>query len=212
LLQAHPERAPGFRPEDLAGVAVPATLNEIVWERLGPFMDDAREALTVGAVIGRRFRFDVLAGALQWREERLQSVIEQLVAHRLIVESEEDRDELYCFRHRLVQEALSLVMLGWLAVHAGEVTTGAARLELARALLDEQELPVERGAEVFHAGVRALDAAREHQRARAWVHAALEYARVHGARGDLPFTALMRRQCSGERANGRAPRASRRRR
>src|SRR5688572_4598476 len=112
LTQAHPERAPGFRPEDLTGVALPATLNEIVWERIGPLSEDAREALTVASIVGRRFRFDVLAGALQWREERLLPVIEELVTRRIVVEGEQDHDETYFFRHSLVQEVLYASTIG----------------------------------------------------------------------------------------------------
>jgi ATP/maltotriose-dependent transcriptional regulator MalT len=88
-------------------------------------------------------------------------------------------------RDDCAEEALSLVMLGWVAIHSGQIATGSSRLELARALLSEQPLPVDRAAEVYHTGIRALEAAREHHRARAWVDAALAYARAHGAHADL---------------------------
>ena len=82
------------------------------------------------------------------------------------------------------EEALSLVMLGSLAVHSAQVTTGIARLELARALLEEEPLPPERAAEVLRAGVRALEAAHEHEHAAHWVDAGLAYAHQHGALAD----------------------------
>ena len=394
LLEALPERAPHFRAEDLAGTAAPTTLHEAVWERLGPLSGDARDALTVAAVVGRRFRFDVLAAALDWSEERLLRAVEQLVAHRLIEESDDTMGEAFTFHHSLVQEvlyastigrrrrvwhrrvaaalegvgrtdalphttlahhfelggdpekarvhmvlagdeaarlcawkeaesmyeaalaklereggdpaaeadilermaevawwqnrlsaleqysgealairrtlgdrpraamllrrlanldayqrgavdramralhealelladedvdrsvvlndlgrlhllrgeyeragalleeslafsvhrgdcseeALSLVMLGWIAIHCAEIAKGISRLDLARALLAEEAVPIERAAQVFHAGIRALEAAREHLPARDWVEAAIAYAREHGARGDL---------------------------
>jgi DNA-binding CsgD family transcriptional regulator len=392
LLRTHSETTGPLRASDLAATA-PATLHEIVWERLAPLSSDAREALTAAAVIGRRFRFDVLAAALEWSEERMLSVLEQLVALRMVVESTESGEEWYSFRHSLVQEviygaaigrrrrlwhlrvasaleaahadglphtvlahhytrggdlqkarvhtllagdeaarlcawkdaestyeaalvlleraggdreveaailerladvawwqdrigaaeqalndalgirralgeprraatllrrlaniaayqradlprallllrealdllernaadrvyilndlgrlhvrqgnwveagslfeealgasgahgdcaeeALSLVMLGWLSIQRADIAAGKARLELARALLAEDTLPVERAAEVYHAGIRALEAAREHQSAREWVDAALAFATERGARGDL---------------------------
>lgn len=394
LAEAHPGRGPDFLAADLDDLHLPATLHEMVWERLAPLTEDAREALTAAAVAGRRFRFDVLAGALRWDEERLLDAIERPVARRIILEDPDEAEETYSFRHSLVQEvlygstigrrrrlfhrrvagvleaiggsdalphtalahhyslggepekarahtvlagdeaarlcawkdaesmyeealaalereggdpaaeadilermadvawwqnripsleqyarealalrrelghvraaamllrrlanldayqhgdraaamaalrealdllgdddaeravilndmgrlhlaggefddaaglferslvlsggrgdcaeeALSLAMLGRLAIHAGAVATGTARLQLARALLQEQAVPAERGAEVFHAGIRALDAAREHAHAGEWVDAALEYARAHGATADL---------------------------
>lgn len=395
LVRSCPGRLTDLHSADLINATPPATLHEIIWERVSPLSDEAREALVVAAVIGRRFRFDVLAAALQWPEERLLPIIEELIDQRIVVENSEVPDENYAFRHSLMQEvlysstigrrrrswhrrvaaaletvrdtaelphtmlahhyslggdlqrarvhstlagdeavrlcawkdaeamyeaalaalereggdpaaeadilermadvawwqnridaveqyssealairralgdrqraamllrrlanleayqrgemqralrllnealtlledtesaervfvlndlgrlllrhgdweqagylcvqsleisarrgdcaeeALSLVMLGWLAIHAGQIATGSSRLELARALLSEQPLPVERAAEVYHTGIRALEAAREHHRAREWVAAALAYAREHGAHADL---------------------------
>lgn len=378
-----------------ANLVTPPTLRDVVWERLSRLTPEARAALSVAAVIGRRFRFDVLAAALGWPEERLLRAIEELTAQGIVVEHTDPVEESYSFRQNLVQEvlygstigrrrrllhgqvanaletsgakgglphtmlahhyglagdpqrarvhgvlagdeaarlcawkdaqalyetalaalereggdanveaeilermadvawwqnrldafdqyllsalairralhqpnhaatllrrlanmaayqrgdieramqmlnealvlvkaensaehvfvlndlgrlqvrngeweeanrlferslgasaargdcaeeALSLVMLGWLSVHRGDIPAGCERLELARALLNEENLPIDRGAEVYHAGIRALVAAREHRRAREWVEAALAYAREHGAQGDL---------------------------
>jgi DNA-binding CsgD family transcriptional regulator/tetratricopeptide (TPR) repeat protein len=82
------------------------------------------------------------------------------------------------------EEALALVNLGRIAIAEGEVATGVQRLELARALLHEEEMPIERAAEVFHAGIRVLDAAREHARAQEWVNAGVGFAAANKLRGD----------------------------
>ena len=90
----------------------PPTLHDIVWDRLAPLAPESREALTVAAVIGRRFRFDVLTAALDWPEERLLGTLEDLVERRIVVEHTEGADESYSFRHSLVQEVLYGSTLG----------------------------------------------------------------------------------------------------
>jgi DNA-binding NarL/FixJ family response regulator len=393
LAQGDAAASTPLSPADLDRIPLPTTLHELVWDRLAPLPSDAREAIAVAAVIGRRFRFEILLSALRWPAERLLAAIELLVTQCVIVEAREEGDEQYAFRHSLVQEvlyastigrrrrewhrrvaaaleqtggdgglphtalahhysngddlerarvhllaagdeaaalcawkdaeamyeqalaalersggdalaeadilermadvagwqdhtsavaqyagealsirracghhrqaatllrrlasidayqrgdhgsavsrlhealelvtdssaeyacllndlgrlhmrqmehataealferaltaagrradcaeeALSLVMLGALAMDRAEVTTGMARLELALALLKDESLTVERRAEVFHAGLRALDAVRRHADVRAWVDAALAFAEQHDARGD----------------------------
>ncbi|HEY0673724.1 MAG TPA: AAA family ATPase [Longimicrobiales bacterium] len=82
------------------------------------------------------------------------------------------------------EEALALVNLGRIAIAEGKVAVGVQRLELARALVHEEDMPIERAAEVFHAGIRVLDGAREHARAQEWVDAGLRFATKHRLRGD----------------------------
>lgn len=100
-----------------------------------------------------------------------------------------------------VETALSLVMLGRLAVHAGQIGAGRARLELARALFADSELPIARGTEVLHIGICALDAAREHGAAGEWLGDALNFAERRGAWGELAvfraYDAAVRR-CAGD--------------
>jgi DNA-binding NarL/FixJ family response regulator len=82
------------------------------------------------------------------------------------------------------EEALALVNLGRIAIAGGQVAIGVQRLELARALVDEEDMPIERAAEVFHAGIRVLDGAREHAQAQEWVDAGVRFAARHRLRGD----------------------------
>lgn len=82
------------------------------------------------------------------------------------------------------EEAFALVNLGRIAIAGGAVATGVQRLELARALLAEDEMPIERAAEIYHAGIRVLDAAREHARAQQWVDAGLQFAGARKLPGD----------------------------
>jgi DNA-binding CsgD family transcriptional regulator/tetratricopeptide (TPR) repeat protein len=83
------------------------------------------------------------------------------------------------------ETALSLVMLGRIAVHQGQVARGRARLELGRSLVADSELPAARGAEVLQIGIGAFDAAREHLAASEWVSEAIHFAESRGAWGEL---------------------------
>jgi DNA-binding NarL/FixJ family response regulator/tetratricopeptide (TPR) repeat protein len=393
LFEMRPEHWPHYSAEDVAEVTIPTTVSEMVQERLTPLSDDARDALLVASVIGRRFSFDLLCSVIEWPEARLLGAIEELVAHGFLTEIG-GAEEVFAFRHSLVQEviygsaigrrrrvwhrrvatvleqsaratalphatlahhyqlggestqarmhlvlsgdeaarlcawkdaeamyeqalsmaeeqnadaetqvvilerlsevawwqnrvsaveqyagealavcralgdraraarllrrlanldayqggdfrkaftrlqealqlvegdagdaavilndvgrlqfmrgewsqaassfervlpltiqrgdcaeeAFALVNLGRIAVGAGNVMTGVHRLELARALVAEDQMHIERAAEVYHAGIRVLDAAREHPRAREWLAAAVEFAETHKMPGDL---------------------------
>lgn len=109
LAEEHPDRFPELRPSDLAAVSIPATIQEAVLERIEPLGGQALQALSLAAVIGRSFRFEVLAAALKWPESRLLPVIETLVEHRMLEEDEIDR---FQFRHGLVQEVLYTSAIG----------------------------------------------------------------------------------------------------
>lgn len=82
------------------------------------------------------------------------------------------------------EEALALAGSGELAVRRGAVADGIAQLEGARALVSAGGVALERASCVHRAGVRALETAREHERALAWVAGAIAYAERHGVVGD----------------------------
>ncbi|MBW3555215.1 MAG: AAA family ATPase, partial [Gemmatimonadetes bacterium] len=133
LVQTRPQSFPAFDAEDLADAALPATINDIVLSRIEPLGPDAVEALQVAAVIGRRFRFDVLAAALDWPDDRLLPVVERAMGQRILVEEQGGAEEAYAFRHSLAQEVLYGATIGrrkrvWhRRVAAALETTDAAR-------------------------------------------------------------------------------------
>lgn len=127
--------------------------------------DDVRERALIFNDLGR---LSVKRG--EWREARV--LFESSLALR---PAGEDCSE----------EALALAMLGSLSVHEAKIETGWQRLEIARALMHDHTVHANRTADVYHAGIRALEAAREHQRARIWVTDAIAYADRRGAVDEL---------------------------
>lgn len=112
LAHERPEQHPDYTPADLADAGVPPTIHEIVLGRIEPMGEDTVEALTVAAVIGRRFRFDTLQHALDWSENRLLPIVEGLVRHRILVELSGRSEDRFAFRHSLVQEVLLAGVIG----------------------------------------------------------------------------------------------------
>lgn len=112
ILQSTSHVKESLTPAEIEAIPLPGTVHELVWERVGRLSADAREAVTVAAVIGRRFRFDVLGAAMRWPPERLLKVIEELVAHHVVAETRDDDVEYYTFQHSLVQEVLYASTIG----------------------------------------------------------------------------------------------------
>ncbi len=87
----------------LADLAVPHTLQGVLLarlDRLGP----AKAVAQVAAVIGRDFRFDLLAEVSGLEPDTLRALLDRLSDCDLLVEVAKDPDERYSFRHILIQE------------------------------------------------------------------------------------------------------------
>lgn len=83
------------------GLPVPAALTAAVRARLNHVPADARDALDVAAVLGRRFDFETLLDVTKADEESLSRSVEMLVQRRLLREEE---DGGYDFAHEKVRE------------------------------------------------------------------------------------------------------------
>jgi len=88
-----------------AGSRVPASVREVIAQRVGRLPDAARKALDVAAVIGRRFSLDVLVPAGDMSVVAAIEAMEAATAARLVDEDPEAIDH-YRFVHALVSEAL----------------------------------------------------------------------------------------------------------
>src|SRR5262249_52956189 len=65
-----------------------------------------RETLTLAAVIGQQFTFDVLLKASGLDEEGLLDLIEEWLRAHLIVERRQGREEVYRFQHAQIRAVL----------------------------------------------------------------------------------------------------------
>jgi DNA-binding CsgD family transcriptional regulator len=82
---------------------LPRSLYEAVRERLAGVGPAARELLTLAAVVGRRFDFELLQQLAQVDEGTLLALVKELVAARLVIEESPDR---FAFRHALTRQAV----------------------------------------------------------------------------------------------------------
>ncbi|MGH7337209.1 MAG: ATP-binding protein, partial [Myxococcota bacterium] len=96
----------GAAAADLRTTELPATISETILARVEALGARAFEVLSVAAVVGRRVSFDLLKEVTGIEEEELLGVVEQLVAHQLLVEGGAPGREAYAFRHLLTQEVL----------------------------------------------------------------------------------------------------------
>ena len=95
-------------PRPTAEWHVPRSLQDVVQQRVGRLSPTAREVLTLAAVIGRRFDFDLLRRLAQVDERTLLSLIKELIAAQLVVE--ESREQ-FAFRHALIRQAVYAELL-----------------------------------------------------------------------------------------------------
>jgi DNA-binding CsgD family transcriptional regulator len=85
-------------------VAVPETLEDAILRRIGRLSPDAQAVARAGAVIGRRFVPEVLAGILGRPVDAIEASLRELEEHG-VVEPPGIRG-LYDFRHQLLRDAL----------------------------------------------------------------------------------------------------------
>ena len=93
----------GWSREDLRCPRVPRSVHDAVQQRLKTLSGPARDVLTLAAVAGRRFDFDLLRTLSGRDEAALLHLMKELVAARLVVEESGDR---FVFRHALTREAI----------------------------------------------------------------------------------------------------------
>jgi DNA-binding CsgD family transcriptional regulator len=87
---------------------IPRSVHDAVRQRLTPLSDAARDALTLAAVAGRQFEFDLLRALAGHGEEALLALMKELIAAQLVVEDSGDR---FVFRHALMREAIRAGLL-----------------------------------------------------------------------------------------------------
>ncbi|MHB8463315.1 MAG: ATP-binding protein [Acidimicrobiales bacterium] len=84
-------------------VSVPEGVRDVVGRRLNRLSTCANETLSVGAVVGREFDVDVLAGVVDATDDAMLDALDEAVRARLVEETGVDR---YRFAHALVRTTL----------------------------------------------------------------------------------------------------------
>ena len=107
LRHAEP-RAPrdALSEDDLAQMGVPREVEEVIVRRLGRLDPSIGDVLTAAAVIGRQFRFEVLAAGLDRPTEDVLDALEAAMAAGLVLEHSEPPVGRFSFCHALVRETL----------------------------------------------------------------------------------------------------------
>ena len=86
-------------------MGIPEGVREVIGRRLSRLSDDANQALTVAAVIGREFDLDVLATIVERSADDLFETMEDAVRARIVTEAQHGLDR-YRFAHALIRETL----------------------------------------------------------------------------------------------------------
>jgi tetratricopeptide (TPR) repeat protein len=82
---------------------IPRSLQDTVQQRTAQLSAAARRLLTLAAVTGRRFDFDLLRQIMQCDEEQMFLLIKDLIAAQLVTE---ESDERFAFRHELTRQVI----------------------------------------------------------------------------------------------------------
>ena len=92
----------------LGMLRLPRSVQVAVQRRLDALSPPAREVITLAAVAGRRFDFNLLQVLTGFAEPELLRLIKELIAAQLVVEESAD---LFAFRHELTRQAVEADLL-----------------------------------------------------------------------------------------------------
>jgi DNA-binding SARP family transcriptional activator/regulation of enolase protein 1 (concanavalin A-like superfamily) len=85
---------------------VPPSVKVTIGRRLQRLAVESRETLTLAAMIGPQFPFELLLAASGVGEERLLEIVEEWLGAHLVVEQRLGREEVYRFQHALIRDVL----------------------------------------------------------------------------------------------------------
>jgi class 3 adenylate cyclase/tetratricopeptide (TPR) repeat protein len=179
---------------DLASVGLPASVREVVAQRVRRLGDDVVHVLTVASVIGREFDLALLAPAAERSELEVLEALEMATERAVVAELDGSPDR-FTFTHALFQhtlyEELSSTRRSRLHRHIGELLEGVCGSEpgdrigeLANhwvAAIRPTELTKALGY-VRQAGEWALTSSAPDEAAR-WFEQARELLEAHGSEG-----------------------------
>lgn len=98
--------AGGWERKKIEEIDVPQSIKEVIGRRLERVSEPCQRALSLAAVIGRRFHFEVLQAVGELREEELLDALEEAMRAQLVREEREVGEVVYDFVHALIREVL----------------------------------------------------------------------------------------------------------
>jgi DNA-binding CsgD family transcriptional regulator len=94
--------------KDISQLHIPRTIQDVVQRRAQLLDEPTLQALTLAAVMGRRFDFGLLQEMLGVNEGELMAMLKNLIKAQLVVEETADQ---FAFRHALTREAVYATLL-----------------------------------------------------------------------------------------------------
>ena len=185
---------------------LPKTISEGVLERVDRLSGEHAEILRAAAVLGRRFRHDVLARMTGAGVEALGNALAAAVWAQLVEETDADAG-LYRFRHALTRDAVYEDLgprrrpLHAAAARALAEFPGTPAAELCRHLLAARDF--DSAAPLFLRAAEEAEAAYSHEDAAEIYAKALEYSHGEPAQGELECRLGASRLQQGEVAEAR---------
>jgi|GEM_PF-3151529 len=96
----------GFEMEEES--EIPQTVKYIITRKLDKMDANKKKLLTIAAVYGREFHFNVIQKLSEMDEEKVLGMLEQLIREGVLFEK--GYEEIFCFRHNLMREVIYSTM------------------------------------------------------------------------------------------------------
>jgi class 3 adenylate cyclase/tetratricopeptide (TPR) repeat protein len=90
----------------IADTEVPRSVGLVIGQRLERVSEECRRLLTIAALAGKVFRFDLLAGFQGVDEDDLLDALEEAGRHSLVMDVSSDREARYAFVHEQIRQTL----------------------------------------------------------------------------------------------------------
>jgi class 3 adenylate cyclase/tetratricopeptide (TPR) repeat protein len=90
----------------IADTEVPRSVGLVIGQRLERVSDECRRILTIAALAGKTFRFDLLAAFQGVDEDGLLDALEEAVSATLVEDVSTDREARYAFIHEQIRQTL----------------------------------------------------------------------------------------------------------
>jgi len=99
------EKTNGFEVAGpVSSLAIPSTLQDSLLARLDR-LDEVKEIVQIGSVLGREFSIDMLNAVLQDKIDNLELSMHKLLDSEIFYQGGTDEQKVYQFKHALIQDA-----------------------------------------------------------------------------------------------------------